>query len=402
MKITFVLPGVGVSGGTRVVFEYANRLMDRGNEVYIVYPIVPPVFISRSKIKLWGHKVIGSLKNLRKGNKVEWFDVKAKLIRVPTLNPNFAKIVEKWIPNSDAIIATSWETAYFVNALSEKKGEKFYFVQHYEIWDIWNSLECWKKVEKVEKDARKQPIAMSYITPEDPYLKRLKELVDTTYTMPLKKITISSWLKELLEKRFKQKVYGTIMNGINFDTFYCDKKNWDAKKKIILVPYRGIPWKGDLEGLKALKKIYEKYGDKVEIWFHGLKKPGNLPKWAKFIKISKDEQLRRLYCKAHIFVGPSWVEGFYLPPMEAMICKCAVVTTNVGAVPEYTIPNKTAIVVPPRNVEKLAEGIDYLLKNWDEAKRISEEGHKFIKQFTWENATTKFENIIYSEVRSFL
>ena len=400
MKITFILPSIGVAGGVRVVFEYANRLIDRGHDVYIVYPIIPPIFISRSKIKLLGSKIIGSLKNLKKGDKVRWFNVKAKLIRVPTLNPNFVDIVGKWIPNSDAIIATSWETVYFVNALPEEKGEKFYFIQHYEIWDIWNNIECWKKVEDLEKDPIKQPITMSYITPKDPYLKKLKELVDATYSMPLKKITISSWLKELLEKRFKQKVYGLIMNGINFDIFHCDNnKNWNAKKRIILVPYRGIPWKGDLDGLKALKEIYRKYDDKIEVWFHGLRKPNNLPSWAKFFKISNDDELRQLYCKAHIFVGPSWVEGFYLPPMEAMSCKCAVVTTKVGAVPEYTIPNKTAIVIPPRNPKKLAEGICYLLDNWDETKKIAKKGYNHIKQFTWEVATTKFENIVYKEIR---
>jgi len=49
MKITFVLPDVGISGGARVVFEYANRLTERGHNVHIVYPIIPPMMVSRSK-----------------------------------------------------------------------------------------------------------------------------------------------------------------------------------------------------------------------------------------------------------------------------------------------------------------------------------------------------------------
>ena len=36
--------------------------------------------------------------------------------------------------NADIIIATWWETAYQVRKLNSKKGEKFYFIQHYEIW----------------------------------------------------------------------------------------------------------------------------------------------------------------------------------------------------------------------------------------------------------------------------
>ena len=236
MEITFVLPGVGISGGIRVVFEHANRLIERGHDVYIIYPIIPPGTVSRFKIKLIGNKVLGCFGNMRRSNKVEWFNVKAKLIRVPTLNPKFVNRIKNIVPNSDIIIATSWETAYFVNALPKEKGEKFYFVQHYEIWDVWNNLECWKEVREIEKDTSKIPIAMSYIVPNDSYLKKLKELVDATYTMPLKKITISTWLKELLEKRFGQKVYGMILNGVNFDIFHCDnEKDWDAEKNIILM-----------------------------------------------------------------------------------------------------------------------------------------------------------------------
>lgn len=394
MKISFVLPGVGIAGGVRVVFEYANRLLERGHEVSIVYPIVPSIMTSKSKIKLIGNKILGSIGNVKRGNKVEWFDVNARLVRVPTLNPKFVDITKKWIPDSDIIVATSWETAYFVNALPEEKGEKFYFVQHYEIWDIWNNLKCWEKAREIEKDTNKLPIAMSYIIPDDPYLRRLKELVDATYTMPLKKITISSWLKELLEKRFGQKVYGIIVNGVNFDIFHCDSnKDWEVEKKIILIPYRGVPWKGDLDGLRALEEVYKNYKDKIEIWLYGPRKPSNLPNWVRFFERPTDEELRQLYCKANIFAGPSWVEGFYLPPMEGMACKCAVVTTNTGAVPDYTIPNETAIVVPPQSPQKLAEGIIYLLDNWSEAKRIAEKGYDYIRQFTWEKATDQLEEI---------
>lgn len=401
MRITFVLPGTGIAGGIRVVFEHANRLIERGHEVYIVYPTIPSAMVSRSRIRLIGNKILGSLARIKNGNKVKWFNLKAKLIRVPTISPKFANIVAPLIPDSDIIIATSWDTAYFVNILPKEKGEKFYFVQHYEIGDIWDNLGCWRKVREIEKNTNKLPIAMSYLVPADPYLKKVKELVDMTYKMSLKKITISSWLKELLEKRFGQKVYGVIVNGVNFNTFHCDsEKGWDAKKKIILMPYRGIPWKGDLDGLKALEEVCRKYPNEVEVWLYGPRKPDNLPHRIRFFKSPSDEELRQLYCKAHIFVGPSWVEGFYLPPMEAMACKCAVVATNVGAVPDYTIPGKTAIVVPPQSPQKLAEGISRLLDNWDEAKKISEEGHNYIKQFTWEKATEKIEKI-FKEVLSY-
>jgi glycosyltransferase involved in cell wall biosynthesis len=73
-----------------------------------------------------------------------------------------------------------------------------------------------------------------------------------------------------------------------------------------------------------------------------------------------------------------------------MASKCAVVATNVGGVPDYAIPDETAIVVPPHDSKKLEEGIAYLLDNWENAKIIAENGYMHIKQFTWEKAAEEF------------
>jgi glycosyltransferase involved in cell wall biosynthesis len=90
------------------------------------------------------------------------------------------------------------------------------------------------------------------------------------------------------------------------------------------------------------------------------------------------------------------VEGLKMPPMEAIACKCAVVATNVGAISDYTITGETALVVPLRKPELLAKNIILLIENEEKMKNLSEVGHKYIKKFTWEKATSKFENIIES------
>ncbi len=403
MKITFVLPFISVGGGVRVVFEYSNRLINEGHDVIIVYPIIPPGMYSKSKINLLTYKVVQGLRNLNQNNKVDWFNLNVPLLKVISLNPKYVRLSENFVPDADIIIATSWETAYFVNSLSPNKGKKFYFVQHYEIWDIWNNINCWEKIIKSAEDKSKLPISMSYLTPKDLYLKKIKISVDNTYKLPLMKVTISSWLEELLSLRFKQKVYGTVTNGVNFTLFRCpQKKNWESEKRIILMPYRGEQWKGDLEGMTALENIKKRYSN-VEIWFYGMRKPNSLPEWAQFFEGLNDEKLAELYCLSHILVVPSWVEGCQLPPMEGMASKCAVVATNVGGVPDYTIPGETAIVVPPHDSKKLEEGIVYLLDNWEKAKTIAENGYMHIKQFTWEKATKEFYEALlkgYSDIEA--
>lgn len=83
-----------------------------------------------------------------------------------------------------------------------------------------------------------------------------------------------------------------------------------------------------------------------------------------------------------------------MPPMEAMACKFAGVTTNIGAVPDYTIPGKTALVSPTHCPESLAENIIELIENEKLRKQISENGYRHIvKNFTWSKAPDELEEV---------
>jgi len=392
MKITFVAPSLGLGGGIRVVFEYANRLTDRGHEVSIVYPLMPPNSKPSSSMVSSIKRMGSAALNITRGNNVDWFDVKAKLVRIPTINPSIILNTERLVPDADVIIATAWETAYFVNNLNSRKGKKFYFVQHYEIWDVWNDDKCWELAESIESDPNRLCLAMHDIHPEDEYLQKLKDLVDATYTMPLHKITISSWLKELIEDKFGGRVDATIINGINTEIFH-DNKTQSGKNITVLMPYRPIIWKGTSDGITALEAVKEAHPE-TEIHLYGSKRDGNVPTWAVFHEKPTDEDLRALYSSSDIFVLPSFVEGCQLPPMEAMACGCAVVATNVGGVPDYAINGKTILASPPRRPELLAKNIIQLIENEDERLSIAKSGYDHIQQYTWDRATDQFEEAL--------
>lgn len=395
MRITFVLPGIFIGGGVRVVFEYANRLQKKGHIVNIVYPLIPLYLKPKIRMRDRGMQIIRTLYNINNKTESKW-NLNARLIRVTTINQKYTKYVEKSIPDADIIIATSWGTAYFVNNLSKNKGEKYYFVQSYEIWDIWQNKICWKKIEQIEKDYKKWTFEMSDIKPDDKYLRESKKLVDDTYIMSnLKKITIASWLKDLLEIRFNQKVYGMITNGVNFEEFYCEEipSKWEEKQKTItiLASLRGGSLlKGDFDLIESLKKVNNKHPE-IKIVLYGSKRNMNIPEWIQFVDTPFGENLRQLYCSAQIFVSASRLEGCQLPPMEAMACGCAVVATNIGGVPDYSINEKTIISVPSRNPEKLSDAIIRLIENENERKTIAENGYNYIRQFNWEKATDKIE-----------
>jgi glycosyltransferase involved in cell wall biosynthesis len=395
MRIVIALPGIGISGGARVLYEYANKLQGRGHEVYIVYPLVLPFIKPNIKFRDVVEWVKLSLYNLKIGVRVDWFDLRAKLIRIPSFSLIFSRLMDPFVPDADAVIASSWETAYFVSRLRTRKGNKYYFVQQYEIWDLWNDEGCWREAEKLD-GAGDLCLTMYHVTPGDAKLQKIKELVDGSFKLPLNKITISTWLRKLIEDKFGEPVKGVIVNGVNFDTFYREDGVRAKDHATLLMPYRPMPCKGTEDGLNAFKRVREKHPG-TRFILYGEKRLSELPEWVEFQENVSDDGLRALYNRADIFVSPSWTEGCQLPPMEAMACGCAVVSTNVGGVPDYGIDGETIVAVPPRNEGALTKAILRLIEDEGERKRIANNGYAHIRRFTWNNATDDFERILKND-----
>jgi glycosyltransferase involved in cell wall biosynthesis len=394
MKITFIIPGMGmrISGGVKIVFELANRLIEKGHEVSIVYPLVPLMISSKLlDPRSAALQIGGAMVNVVRGNKAILYNFEGNLIRTPSLHPNFVRFFEDKIPDADIVVATTWETAYSVSKLSERKGEKFYFVQHYEIWNVWNEDNCWRAAEKIENDPTKLCLAMADVIPKTKRLKELKNLVDETYKLPLNKITISTWLRDLLEKKFNEKVEDVIILGVDFDTFY-EENDGSKDRRRILTFYRRERWRGMTDAIRAFEIVRKRHPE-VQFVMFGARKGKDVPDYVEFHKKPSNSELRKLYSTSDIFVLPSWVEGCQAPPIEAMACKCAVVCTNVGGVPDYTVPGETALVSPPRDPNSLAQNIIKILEDEEMLRHVSEAGSIYIKQFTLEKATIQLERI---------
>ena len=70
-----------------------------------------------------------------------------------------------------------------------------------------------------------------------------------------------------------------------------------------------------------------------------------------------------LYEKSHIICLPSYREGFPKSLIEAAAAKRAVVTTDVPGCRDAIIPNKTGLLVPVRDSQKLADALQWLIEN---------------------------------------
>ena len=331
-----------------MVFEHAGRLLAKGHEMNVVYP---RKIYANYNLKYRLRQTVKDIRESLSGKSVSYDP--DTLLPVPTEVPS---LHERFIPESDIIVATGWVTALWTNRYGADKGRKIYFIQHYEDW--WGP--------KGKKDG-----------------------VDVTWTIPLRKIVVSSWLRNLSEKKFNQKVFGVVSNGVDLDIFYNKNKQYNNVKQLCMM-YHKMNWKGLKYGIKAIAEVKRHYPHLRIVMFGFFPSP-KLPFKATYYRDPSLEKLREIYSSSDIFVSPSLSEGFNLPPMEAMACQCAVIATDVGAVSDYAEEGKTALICRPGDSHALFTRIRLLLEDEQLLKTISMGGYRKVAQFTWEKSNNKLE-----------
>jgi glycosyltransferase involved in cell wall biosynthesis len=105
--------------------------------------------------------------------------------------------------------------------------------------------------------------------------------------------------------------------------------------------------------------------------------------------------LPAVYAMAEALVFPSIVEGFGLPPLEAMACGTPVVCSNAASLPE--VVGDAALLVDPTDVDGLATAMERVLTDADLAADLRERGLARAAGFTW--ARTARETVgVYERV----
>ena len=94
------------------------------------------------------------------------------------------------------------------------------------------------------------------------------------------------------------------------------------------------------------------------------------------------EDLPALLSAAYAFVWPSLWEGFGLPPLEAMACGTAVLTSKTSSLPE--VVGECAVMVDPESTESIAEGLLRLSRDEKLLDRLQREGPKRASTFSWD------------------
>ncbi|MGH7276492.1 MAG: glycosyltransferase family 4 protein [Candidatus Rokuibacteriota bacterium] len=325
-----------IAGGVRAILTYADRLAGRGHDVTLLVP-------AKSRVR-------AVVANVRRAGP-DW---------MPGFRPRL-RWVRCWtagaLPDGDAVVATAWQSAGPAAAAPPRCGAKFYFVQHYE--------------------------SLYHGAPDT---------VDRTYRLPLRKIVISTWLRDVMRERF-QSAAEVLVTPVDPALFHRVPADARTPRPRVLMLHHDYAWKGVADGLEAVGRVKARVPSLRLVGF-GVKPPRETLPYDEFHANPPQERLAAVYSSCEIYLCPSWDEGLGMPSMEAMVCGAALVTYDNGGCRDYARDGETALVARRRDVADLAAKLERLAT--DAALRVSlaAAGATLVTTaFDWERAVSRMEEI---------
>lgn len=164
--------------------------------------------------------------------------------------------------------------------------------------------------------------------------------------------------------------------------------------KIVFIIRKGEQKDPDT-AISAMNKIHLAAPD-VRISAYGNLNKGDVPDFVDYHYKPSDREVVTLLNSSSIFVITSVLEGYPVPPLEAMACGCAVISTDSVGVREYLIHGVNGIICPAKNPDMLVKYvIQYVADNYGRIE-IAKSGYKTAIDHSHEKLTTNFLDAINS------
>lgn len=354
MKIGFYLPSSAriVTGGFKVLFDYADYLSGKGHEVVLYYDLSFS-FKNHNINNLLIKKIYGKYCEKRHP---QWYKFKNK-IRKCAIYRNTQ------VEDGDIIICSQIYTPKLVNELPPSKGKKVYFIQDYENW---------------------------FVSDEE---------VLSTYRMEMTNIVVSRWLKEIVDKSSLQPSI-CIPNGIDTEVFK-PVQEFKRIRHSICFHYRPEPFKGADVAIKVVEALKKKYED-LTIHVIGIEPEANIPSYCIYHHNITSREVAKINNKIEVFLCTSRDEGYGLPGLEAMACGAALVSTGYKGVFEYAVNYNfdtcegNALICDIDDVNSLIYNISLLFESEELYHNITKNSIRNAKSLSISHQGRVLEEVLYS------
>jgi glycosyltransferase involved in cell wall biosynthesis len=271
--------------------------------------------------------------------------------------PRWRPVEDADVPDGDIVIATWWETAEWVARLSPSKGAKVYFVQGHE----------------------------TFVT-------RSIDRVRATYRLPLHKIAVSRWLVDLMRDMYGDSKVTLAPNSVDTAQFHAPPRGKQARPTVGLI-YSTPATKAIEVGLRAIETVRRECPKLQVVAFGTVPQPPDFASRPGITYVRQPEQnrIRELYAMCDAWLLSSKSEGFGLPVLEAMACRCPVVSTRSGGPQDLIRDGVNGFLVDVDDSDGLAgRALDVLRMPDHRWRAMSEAAYGTATGYTWEDASDRF------------
>lgn len=268
------------------------------------------------------------------------------------------------IKDCDALIATSWQTAYPVRAINNCR-QKFYFVQDFEPWFY--------------------PMGAEY------------KFAENTYKFGFYHITAGPWLTKILRQNYQAQ-------ADFFDLAY-DKKVYHSdypkkprpRPRLAFYSRPVTPRRAFELGVQAFREL-DRRGLDFEVCFFGWEKVDfDVSFKYRHLGILNHRQLAYLYNNVDLGVVFS-TTNYSLLPQEMMACRCPVLDLK-GETTEAIFQDGQNIFLAEPDPIKITDKIQWILGHPLSVSEVISRASQYVKQFSWKKSTKKVEKILLNHLK---
>jgi len=129
-----------------------------------------------------------------------------------------------------------------------------------------------------------------------------------------------------------------------------------------------------------------------------LTEENNLGHYLTFLGGVGDKKLRELYCTSDVFLLPSIWEGLPVTLLEAWSAKLPVIVTNVGAIRDICVDERSGLIIRPKDPASIADAMLRLIEDEELRLKLAKNGAELVRhKFSLERVLTSTLDL-YEEV----
>jgi glycosyltransferase involved in cell wall biosynthesis len=361
MRIVYAITYWGMTGGVKVLAQHIRLLRERRHDARLITRIIEE----------------------------EWEAPIAPVV-VPSFN-------DTDVPPADAVVVTSPRDVEALWPVAQKrKIPLVHFLQGFEPDYMIERITGRVVPEKFAGNGLGTRLRRRVKIAE---WKRKLGRLDRLFRLPTVKAAISPHLVERVVER-----YGIpcrfLPNGIDLSVFFPGTRRLDYSGRISIlsvgnssIEYKRIP------DVLAAVSILKREGMDVSLTRVS---PAEIPAWERergiadrfFVRIP-ERRMAELYRESHLLVAASTeIEGFGLPPVEAMASGVPVILTRVAPFLAFDERGDYAHFVDVHRPDLIAEGVKRIVRERELREALVNRGHEVARKYSLESVGRRLEELL--------